>query len=491
MNKNKKKLFSLIDKEIPDKDLFERIQNNFEEEKIGRRKRNKIRLASSLVSFCAFLGVETFTFSFALQDKNLNASIKGEVEVSEGVSGGVSGGDYPAYSGGHWTEGAVDDELEVPGDSGETAEGGTTEENQAKKAKLTATEYSDLENYSVWKKLLNDDLYDENQNVIPGFKNYFSGVYQSLSNTPKTSNLVKVHLENEQKENLPFKKVELYQNNTLVYTSISDTKGNCYMYTKDNYDKLKLKIDDEYMNITMEDEENYLFNITLNEVKKEAVNLDLAFLIDTTGSMWDELAYLQDNVKYIIDNVYKTNPNYQINLALSFYRDKGDEYVTRTFDFTSDYQTACNNLSLQKASGGGDYEEAVHQGLNEINNLSWKDDSVKLVFHIFDAPCHSNKYIDVYDEYFEFANKGIRYIPLAASGLNKLGEFIAREGALFTGGTYTSLTNHSGIGGNHIEISKDQETTVEYLSDLIERLIKEYMTGKDIDPMSYNSNSNQ
>ncbi|MDD7736315.1 MAG: hypothetical protein PT941_06040, partial [Bacillales bacterium] len=77
------------------------------------------------------------------------------------------------------------------------------------------------------------------------------------------------------------------------------------------------------------------------------------------------------------------------------------------------------------------------------------------------------------------------------SGLNKLGEFIAREGALFTGGTYTSLTNHSGIGGNHIDISKDQETTVEYLSDLIERLIKEYMTGKDIDPISYNSNSNQ
>ena len=34
-------------------------------------------------------------------------------------------------------------------------------------------------------------------------------------------------------------------------------------------------------------------------------------------------------------------------------------------------------------------------------------------------------------------------------------------------------------------------STVEYLSDLIERLIKEYMTGKDIDPMSYNSNSNQ
>ena len=101
MNKNKKKLFSLIDKEIPDKDLFERIQNNFEVEKVIKRKRNKIRLASSLVSFCAFLGVATFTFSFALQDKNLNASIKGEVEVSEGVSGGVSGGDYPAYSGGH------------------------------------------------------------------------------------------------------------------------------------------------------------------------------------------------------------------------------------------------------------------------------------------------------------------------------------------------------------------------------------------------------
>ena len=491
MNKNKKKLFSLIDKEIPDKDLFERIQNNFEEEKVIKRKRNKIRLASSLVSFCAFFGVATFTFSFALKDKNLNASIKGEVEVSEGVSGGVSGGEYPAYSGGHWTEGAVDDDLEVPGDSGETAEGGTTEENQAKKAKLTATEYSDLENYSVWKKLLNDELYDENQNVVPGFKNYYSGVYQSLSSTPKTSNLVKIHLENEQKDNLPFKKVELYQNDTLVYTSISDTKGNCYMYTIENYGNLKLKIDDKYMNVTMDSEDNYVFNIILNEVRKEVVNLDLAFLIDTTGSMGDELIYLQNNVKDIIDNVYKSNPNYQINLALSFYRDQGDDYVTTTYNFTSDYQTACNNLSSQKAAGGGDYEEAVHKGLNEINRLSWREESVKLVFHVFDAPCHSDKYKDVYDEYFEFANQGIKYIPLAASGLNKLGEFIAREGALFTGGTYTSLTNHSGIGGDHIDISKDQETTVEYLSDLIERLIKEYMTGEDIEPILYNSNSNQ
>ena len=485
MNKNKKKLFSLIDKEVPDKDLFDKIKNNIEVEKVGRRKKNKIKLASSLVSLCAFLGVATFTFSFALQDKNLSESIKGETDIS----GGISGIEYPAYSSGEWTEGDFDEGIEVPGESTEGED--STNINQNEKTKLTATEYSDLENYQTWKKLLNDELYDENQNVVPGFKTYYSGVYQSLSSTPKTSNLVKIHLENEQKDNLPFKKVELYQNDTLVYTSISDTKGNCYMYTIENYGNLKLKIDDKYMNVTMDSEDNYVFNIILNEVRKEVVNLDLAFLIDTTGSMGDELIYLQNNVKDIIDNVYKSNPNYQINLALSFYRDKGDEYVTRTFDFTSDYQKACNNLSLQKASGGGDYEEAVHQGLNEINNLSWKDDSVKLVFHIFDAPCHSNKYIDVYDEYFAFANKGIKYIPLAASGLNKLGEFIAREGALFTGGTYTSLTNHSGIGGDHIDISKDQETTVEYLSDLIERLIKEYMTGEDIEPISYNSNSNQ
>mgnify|MGYP006330347877 CR=1 FL=1 len=60
MNKNKKKLFSLIDKEIPDKDLFERIQNNFEVEKVIKRK---------MTGFPIIYGLSFFLF----QDFSINA----------------------------------------------------------------------------------------------------------------------------------------------------------------------------------------------------------------------------------------------------------------------------------------------------------------------------------------------------------------------------------------------------------------------------------
>jgi hypothetical protein len=71
------------------------------------------------------------------------------------------------------------------------------------------------------------------------------------------------------------------------------------------------------------------------------------------------------------------------------------------------------------------------------------------------------------------AAKGIRIIPVVCSGMEQSGEYLLRSLALAPNGTYTFLTDHSGIGGSHLEPSTDSYT-VEKLNDLLVRVIHQF-----------------
>lgn len=51
--------------------------------------------------------------------------------------------------------------------------------------------------------------------------------------------------------------------------------------------------------------------------------------------------------------------------ALIVYRDQGDQYVSRRFDFTNSLDDLRSELSRQRAAGGGDMPEAVHIALEQ------------------------------------------------------------------------------------------------------------------------------
>lgn len=74
----------------------------------------------------------------------------------------------------------------------------------------------------------------------------------------------------------------------------------------------------------------------------------------------------------------------------------------------------------------------------------------------------------------EAAEKGIRIVPVAASGVDKSCEYLLRSMALKTGGTYTFLTNDSGIGYDHIEPTIGSYD-VEKLNDMMVRIVGEYL----------------
>jgi hypothetical protein len=179
----------------------------------------------------------------------------------------------------------------------------------------------------------------------------------------------------------------------------------------------------------------------------------------------------------VIERSENLNSAISLRIGSVFYRDEGDEYLTRVSPFTTDFPAALDFINDQEAGGGGDYEEAVHTALiTALTQLSWSTSAkARLLFLLLDAPPHNTPGIvkDLNEIIQTAAAKGIKIIPISASGINKDTEFLFRFFATATNGTYVFITNDSGIGGDHIEATVG-EYEVELLNDLIVRLIAKY-----------------
>ena len=218
------------------------------------------------------------------------------------------------------------------------------------------------------------------------------------------------------------------------------------------------------------------FELSDTDIKSSKA-LDLMLMIDTTGSMWDELAYLQAELEDVITQVKNDNGNIPVRVSVNFYRDEYDDYIIREFEFTEDINSVIDTIRAQNAEGGGDTPEAVHTALaSAVKEHEWNDNATKLMFFVLDAPPHDDSQIigQVNSLVSDAAEEGIRIIPVASSGIDKSTEYLLRTMAFSTGGTYTFLTNDSGIGGDHIEPTIG-EYEVEKLNVMMVRIINSYL----------------
>ena len=201
--------------------------------------------------------------------------------------------------------------------------------------------------------------------------------------------------------------------------------------------------------------------------------IDIAFVVDATGSMSDEIEYLQAELLNVIARVQDSLPVADIQSASVFYKDKSDDYLTKINAFSGDAESTVKFIQSQHAGGGGDFPEAVDDAMADaIEKLDWRDHATtRILFLVLDAPPHQAeenlKRLNV--AVTKAATMGIQIIPVACSGINKSTEYLMRSMALATNGTYTFITDHSGIGNAHIEPSTD-EYTVEFLNDVMIRL---------------------
>ncbi|MGH1345244.1 MAG: vWA domain-containing protein [Nannocystales bacterium] len=198
--------------------------------------------------------------------------------------------------------------------------------------------------------------------------------------------------------------------------------------------------------------EGTINTITMRDVQSSSVNaVDIALVIDATGSMGDEIDYLKVELRNIARTIERSFPRVDQRFALVVYRDDGDAFVSRSFDFTENLSRFESHLARQSANGGGDYPEAMDAGLEDATDLSWSRDSAKIVFLVADAPPHAEQMRRTMDAVDDLRSMGAAFYPVAASGVASEAEIVMRAAAAGTGGQYVFLTDDSGVGNGHAE----------------------------------------
>ena len=217
--------------------------------------------------------------------------------------------------------------------------------------------------------------------------------------------------------------------------------------------------------------------VVLDEECEVSDAVDVMFVFDATGSMGDELRYLQAEMRDVIARAKDATGGLNIRTGAVVYRDHGDEYITRISRLTEDIKTTQAFIDKQHAAGGGDYPEAIPEALMAaLNSAGWDSEArARIAFLVLDAPCHQDSVTLalLHDQVLNAAASGVRIVPVVCSGLKESGEYLMRAIALATNGTSFFLTDDSGIGHSHLKPTTDS-LKVEHLNDMLVRTIVEF-----------------
>jgi hypothetical protein len=224
-----------------------------------------------------------------------------------------------------------------------------------------------------------------------------------------------------------------------------------------------------------------IVGLTANQMATRATKLDLMLVVDTTGSMGDEIAYLQTELRSIIAAITEKHRDLDIRVGFVFYRDLGDDYVTRTVAFDRDIGRVQGALARQNADGGGDYPEAMDQALIRAVGQDWRPDAVKSLLLVADAPPHDDLFGRAWQAAEAARAKRIHITPVAASGVADKAEYAMRAMAAVTQSRYLFLTDDSGVGNPHAPPAIDCYL-VTRLDALVRRVIDSQISGRRIEP---------
>ncbi len=205
------------------------------------------------------------------------------------------------------------------------------------------------------------------------------------------------------------------------------------------------------------------------------VPLDVLFVMDTTGSMGEEIERLRSTIEIIHSNISALKPRPLVRFGMVLYKDRGDAYITEIVPFTGDVDAFQRELDKVSASGGGDGPEDLETALDDaVNKMDWNKDGVRTVFVVTDAEPH----LDYYHEYtyMDAANdaraKGIKIYTIGTGGLPLEGEYVLRQVSQLTEGKYIFLTyGEKTEAGGGTEGSVSHHTGANFTTDKLEAII--------------------
>ena len=215
-------------------------------------------------------------------------------------------------------------------------------------------------------------------------------------------------------------------------------------------------------------------DFALSRLAAKSVPLDLLFILDTTGSMGEEIQRLRTTIELINLNLSSLSSRPRIRFGLVLYRDRGDDYVTQTVPFTEDLDDFQSSLDSVEAFGGGDDPEDLQAALQEAMRLSWNREGVRLAFVITDAAPHLD-YGQSYtyaDAAHEARAQGIKVFGVGTGGLDLAGEIVLRQVAQYTAAKYIFLTyGEEGESEGGAPGSVSHHTGANFQTDKLEAII--------------------
>lgn len=122
--------------------------------------------------------------------------------------------------------------------------------------------------------------------------------------------------------------------------------------------------------------------------------VDVVFVVDTTGSMHDDIDAVKSEMRVILDHLRSRNPDSRVGVVA--YRDIHDAFLTRTVLFLSaeDWRIEAAIAGI-KVDGGDDWREHVYAGINTaLDGQPWRPGASQHIILMGDAPPHDDYHND-------------------------------------------------------------------------------------------------
>jgi len=328
---------------------------------------------------------------------------------------------------------------------------------------LMAAEVSDFNKWKMWEDFKEDELknFSDHWGIYPGQR--YSVLVENKDHFAKADQ--------------PVFLIDKRTNDT-VWTAVTDNTGKAELWA----DMQGLKKEEGYIIASPGVNDISSPVLFIDGINKIEVNtpcsmpetVDIAVMVDATGSMSDEIDFLKIELENVLRNTFAQYPDLDLHAGSVFYRDRTDEYIVRHLDFQPDLVKVLNFIKLQRAGGGGDVPEAVDLALQSaLDSLHWSATArSRILFVVTDAPPHDESKEKIFQLIKKAAAKGIRIVPVICTGADRSTEFIMRSLALATNGTYVFLTNDDGSGSLNARITTSF-FNVEFLNSLLERIIRQ------------------
>ena len=154
---------------------------------------------------------------------------------------------------------------------------------------------------------------------------------------------------------------------------------------------------------------------------------DIVLVLDTTGSMGDEIESVKENLVRLIGQLKESSEEKSFKVSVILYKDseKPDPYVAKILiDLSSDLEKISEELKKITVSGGGDHPEAVLDAFELVaEQVHFRLNSSKSIIVLGDAPGHLNskttgKSTDEVLDLFFTADGSVKISPILVSNIS-------------------------------------------------------------------------